>query len=432
RNVGELHAWAYRISLAEWERFDEYRYRDDGDAGLVRHFARALRAGAAATWQLPVPAHPLDYKEQQWATVGPALSAGYYLLIVSTQATSPAINGPGVATAYAALGASGLSAVSRSLPATGVPQLLVLDRQSGQPLSGVSAQATFGRYVPNGKNSIRTGTVRKTDAAGKVELEAAAKFDNNAHSEKLIRPVVWRGTDTLVVGSARYFNYERDNVSEVRSETRTFLFTDRAIYRPGQTLYFKGIVLERRANDTRLLTRQAQTVRLTDPNGQTVQTLEFTTSDFGSFNGSLVLPTGLLNGEFQLQTPSGSLAVSVEDYKRPTFLVQLDSVPGRPQLGQPLTVRGRAHAYAGPATDGATVQYRVTRRALWPLFDYGFRGGRIGYPGSRATTEIAHGTTTTDAEGRFAITFTPPLAPAQPGQFGWQPGFLFEVTADVT
>ncbi|MEJ7662985.1 MAG: hypothetical protein WKG07_27245 [Hymenobacter sp.] len=50
-------------------------------------------------------------------------------------------------------------------------------------------------------------------------------------------------------------------------------------------------------------------------------------------------------------------------------------MPGRPQLGAPLTVRGRARAYAGQATDGAKVSYHITRRELWPLFAYGF-GGR--------------------------------------------------------
>ncbi|RZK52025.1 MAG: hypothetical protein EOO59_14210, partial [Hymenobacter sp.] len=131
-----------------------------------------------------------------------------------------------------------------------------------------------------------------------------------------------------------------------------------------------------------------------------------------------------------LQTDDGSVGFSVEDYKRPTFLVTLDSVPGRPQLGQPLALNGRARAYAGQATDGASVKYRITRRELW-LLDYDLRSRGMGGPRG-GTQEIAHGTTATDAEGRFVLTFTPPAVPRPAGRRGWEPGYLFEITADVT
>ena len=421
RNVAGLHAWAYRISLAEWANFNANR---GDDLPLPKHFARALRAAPAAAWPLVVPPHPLDYREQKWAAAGPALPAGYYLLVVSSKATAPTAPQAGDVTAYAALGASELSAVNRRQRATGAPQLLVMQRRTGQPLAGILARTSYS------KGPLPTTAVR-TDASGIATLPLLPEPKRGQERQQLQSVHFSQGTDTLLVQGEEYYGSGNQDDQD-KPETRTFLFTDRAIYRPGQTLYFKGIVLTRTGAATRLLTGQAQTVRLLDPNGQTVQTLPFTTSDFGSFNGSVVLPAGLLNGEFQLETDHGSLSVSVEDYKRPTFLVQLDSVPGRPQLGQPLAVQGRARAYAGPATDGAQVQYRVTRRALFALFDYGLRGGRIGYPGGREVTEIAHGTTTTDADGRFTVTFTPPLAPVQPGRGGWQPGFVFEVTADVT
>ena len=421
RNVAGLHAWAYRISLAEWANFNANR---SDDLPLPKRFARALRAAPAAAWPLVVPPHPLDYKEQKWGAAGLALPTGYYLLVVSSKATAPTAPQAGDVTAYAALGASELSAVNRRQRATGAPQLLVMQRRTGQPLAGILARTSYS------KGPLPTTAVR-TDASGIATLPLLPEPKRGQERQQLQSVHLSQGTDTLLVQGEEYYGSGNQDDQD-KPETRTFLFTDRAIYRPGQTLYFKGIVLTRIGAATRLLTGQAQTVRLLDPNGQTVQTLPFTTSDFGSFNGSVVLPAGLLNGEFQLETDHGSLSVSVEDYKRPTFLVQLDSVPGRPQLGQPLAVQGRARAYAGPATDGAQVQYRVTRRALFALFDYGLRGRRIGYPGGREVTEIAHGTVTTDADGRFTVTFTPPLAPTQPGRGGWQPGFVFEVTADVT
>ena len=83
RNVTELHAWAYRISLKEWEKSGQY---DEKNRTVAQRYARALRAAPAATWAVPVPAHPQDYKEQKLAAAGAALPVGYYLVVISNQA----------------------------------------------------------------------------------------------------------------------------------------------------------------------------------------------------------------------------------------------------------------------------------------------------------------------------------------------------------
>jgi hypothetical protein len=435
RNVTELHAWAYRITAKEWQQGNY----DPQNRTLAKRFARALKAAPAATWAVPLPASPAEYKEQKLAAAGAALPAGYYIIFISNKAqlsTDPtAKSAPaGTVTAWGLLGASQLSLVHRVNGDTGNTVLLLLDRASGAPLAGVKNQPTYRVYNrQTQRDDQRLGDVLTTSAIGELELPTLNKANATLGNEQLSGVRSWLGRDTLLTSPGGYYGPGRLNTTEP-PQRRTFLFTDRAIYRPGQTLYFKGILTQSQGGKASLLTGQPVSLRLVDMNGQTVQTLPFTTSDFGSFNGSLVLPTGLLNGEMQLQTDDGSLAFAVEDYKRPTFLVTLDSVPGRPQLGQPLTLTGRARAYAGQATDGARVQYCIKRRELWPLFDYGFGGGRgIRQPGPRGgSQEIAHGTATTDAEGRFAITFTPPLAPKQPGRGGWEPGFLFEITADVT
>ena len=433
RNVPTLHAWAYRITLNEWRNADRY---DARNRSFAQRYARALKAAPAATWPIAVPGQPLPYKEQKLAAAGTALPAGYYLILVSNQAQLATDGQPaGTVTAHAVLGASALSAVYRPTAATGTTTLLLLDRQSGAPLAGVQSQARFNFYNrEKSRDDSRLGEVLATTASGEVEISAAQPATSAVGNEQLREVRSWQGRDTLLTTvNSYYFPGQED--ADAQPQRHTFLFTDRAIYRPGQTVYFKGILTQQQRGQASLLTGQPVSVRLLDVNGQTVQTLPFTTSDFGSFHGSLVLPAGLLNGEMQLETDDGGLAFAVEDYKRPTFLVTLDSVPGRPQLGQPLTIGGRARAYAGQATDGATVQYRITRRELWPLFDYGFAGGRgrsIYPPGPHGgTQEIAHGTTTTDAEGRFALTFTPPQVPATPGR-RWEPGYVFELTADVT
>jgi uncharacterized protein YfaS (alpha-2-macroglobulin family) len=429
RNVSSLHAWAYRVSLKEWETSGQY---DPKERTVAERYARALRAAPAATWAVPVPAHPQDYKELKFGPAGAGLPVGYYLVVISNQATKPTEQRAGAVTSYGFVGASQLSAVRRTNPGIGTTSLLLLDRKLGEPLAGVKSQSLFSVYNrTKQRDERRLGAVLQTNAAGEVEIAGPNAANDALGREQLTTVRAWQGRDTLLIPvNVNYFPGRDD--SQEQAQRRAFLFTDRAIYRPGQTLYFKGIITETLRAKSSLVTGQLVSVRLVDVNGQTVQTLPFTTSDFGSFHGSVVLPAGLLNGEMSLQTDHGSISFAVEDYKRPTFLVTIDSVLGRPQLGQPLILTGRARAYAGQATDGATVRYRITRRELFPLFTYGFRGRGIYNPGgNRGSQEIAHGTTTTDAEGRFTLTFTPPLGPkARVGR--WEPGYLFEITADVT
>jgi uncharacterized protein YfaS (alpha-2-macroglobulin family) len=435
RNITELHAWAYRVTLREWEQGTDY---DPQNRPLTKRFARALKAAPVATWPVPLPTHPLDYKEQKLAAAGAALPVGYYLVLVSNKArlstdvaakSAPA----STVTAYALVSASQLSVVQRVSATSGNTSLLLLDRQTGAPLAGVKNQATFNLYNrAKQRDERRLSAVLPTAATGEVELPKPNPATDALGREQLQSVRSWQGRDTLLTPLNGFYPGGLNPAEQ--PQRHAFLFTDRAIYRPGQTVYFKGILTTSQGNKASLLPKQATSVRLIDVNGQTVQTLPFTTSDFGSFHGSLVLPAGLLNGEMTLQTDDGSLSFSVEDYKRPTFFVQLDSVPGRPQLGQPLTVNGRARAYAGQPTDGARVSYRVTRLELRPLIGYG-PGERGVYVPRRLpgiNREVAHGIATTDAEGRFSITFTPPLVPEVRGRQGWEPGFVFEITADVT
>ncbi|GAA3955133.1 alpha-2-macroglobulin family protein [Hymenobacter algoricola] len=425
RNVTALRGWAYRLTLAEWKSYQDYRQRQE--VPFSRRYARALATAPVATWAVPVPKAPEPYATQNLEGAGPALPVGHYLLLLSNQTTTPDQRQAEGVTSYAVLSVSELSALTRFDEQRRTTSLLLLHRQSGQLLTAARVVPLFARYDAKTRlTSHRPGPAQQPDAQGELHFPAVEPGVVAAGQEYLDQVQIIRGADTLEVGGLGGYHSPSYEQRPAQATRQTFLFTDRAIYRPGQTLYFKGILTESRGGKARLLTRQHSSVRLLDVNGQTVQTLPFTSSDFGSFHGSLVLPTGLLNGQMQLQTDHGSSSFAVEDYKRPSFAVIFEPVGVTPQIGQELTLRGRALAYAGQPVDGATVSYRVTRRVLLPLFSAdGYGRGEAGQ------AEIAHGTAQTDAEGRFSITFR-----ATPGAVGsgyrWQPGSLFEATADVT
>lgn len=426
RNVTRLYAKAYRVSNAYRLRLsaaDAPNEKQDFQKAL----ARILASQPAAAWTLDIPG-PADYKSHTVQQAGPALPLGYYLVVLSTTATDPTKERPGVTSARDFLSISELSQVRRQAAAGGGTDLLVVHRQSGMPRSAVQVLPLFEYYDAQARrHKQRRGAALLTNAEGIAHIPAVEKPEVNG---QLRAVVLTQGQDSLLAENIGGYYPTRNRVAG-QPQRRTFLYTDRAIYRPGQTLYFKGILTESQAGQARLLTRQAVSVRLVDVNGQTVQALPFITSDFGSFHGSVVLPVGLLTGEMSLQTDDGRLGFAVEDYKRPTFRVTFEPVPGTPLLGQELTVRGQATAYAGQPIDGATVQYRVVRRSFWPMAGRGY-GGFL--PGRNAEVEILHGTAQTDSAGGFVVKFRAAgEAVAGPRPRGtWPPGYVFAVTADVT
>jgi uncharacterized protein YfaS (alpha-2-macroglobulin family) len=200
------------------------------------------------------------------------------------------------------------------------------------------------------------------------------------------------------------------------------------IYRPGQTIHFKGIVVHVDQENDRyeIEPNRRLEVAFQDPNGLEIARTTVTSNAFGSFSGSFTAPTGRLTGEMQIvsYSPPGSTMIRVEEYKRPKFKVALE-VPGEGgKLGEPVTIKGEAMSYTGAPIDGATVKYRVVRQAQLPPWCW-WR-----WLAPEASQEIAHGVATTDQQGRFTITF--PARPDRSIPEKDQPIFTFTVSADVT
>ncbi|WP_315817543.1 hypothetical protein [Paraflavitalea speifideaquila] len=155
-----------------------------------------------------------------------------------------------------------------------------------------------------------------------------------------------------------------------------------------------------------MLANFSTTLALIDVNGQQADSIKVTTNAYGSYSGKFTLPSNVLNGQFHLQDKktNGSIYFSVEEYKRPKFYTEIAKPAGSYRLNDSIKVIGTAKAYAGNNIDGAAVKYRVVRKTIMPMWYYGW-GHKIWPPSSSKEVEVAHGTTTTKANGSFEITF---------------------------
>ena len=212
------------------------------------------------------------------------------------------------------------------------------------------------------------------------------------------------------------------------------IHTDRAIYRPGQTLHMKGILFyaDPDKKDFHTLPGETATVSIHDPNGKLVEEQTVTANSWGSFSCRFILPRDRLTGQWAVSVKSGKKGgnrpfedtryVRVEEYKRPKFSTRFDNAQKEAVLGKAMTLTGRAETYSRLPIPHAKVTWHIKRETCyarwWPVT-----------PDDDDPT-FAKGETETDAEGRFTVTFTPqPKADAEPEA---DPSFRFTVTANVT
>jgi uncharacterized protein YfaS (alpha-2-macroglobulin family) len=282
-------------------------------------------------------------------------------------------------------------------------QIYVANAKTGEPAKNANIE-----YFTH--NNVNTGTT------GNNGIAYIPDINRNERIEKI---AVSNGNERLVINARHY--YRPFDSSDENRKTVCF-FTDRSIYRPGQTVYYKALYLEKNERKYALLKNKTVDINFYDVNGKAISTQKHTTNEYGSIQGSFAVPQGLLNGTMTLSSKYGTQRIRVEEYKRPTFEVKIDAPAKNCRLNDSVRIAGKANAYAGYAVDNAKVQYRVVR-------DVEYRIHRWWLPYiNRPSREIASGVINTDNEGRFVIDFK-----AEAGDIiDDNLIYLYKVTADVT
>ena len=259
----------------------------------------------------------------------------------------------------------------------------VTERLSGKPVSGKKIQ--IYRTDRNNQTFTLVKTLT-TNSLGQVEYAGERQF-------------FYRLANGPVFYGQNLYHYGIPAEDKERETMQVKIFSDRAIYRPGQTVYFKGIVTYSYRKEVRVLPRREVTFRLHDANGREIQSLSLKTNDFGSVNGEFVLPASGLTGSFSIQASlPGQHYILVEEYKRPRFEVEIEKPQLTYQLNNTVEVYGKAEAFSGANIDHARVEYRVYRQAIYP-FRYGKR------PPFEPEEQVAFGATVTGDDGRFSLRF---------------------------
>lgn len=292
----------------------------------------------------------------------------------------------------------------------GQMEVTTLDGRSGHAEAGV--RVCF--YSSSDEENRRLLKEVVTDEQGKA-LVTLEKYDYNTCY------TLSKGTDTALPSTDVYLSRSSRPSTDNRYELS--LLTDRSIYRPGQTVYLKGVVYNKGKNSAQVVEGEWVSLELLDANLKQIATRRVQTNEFGSFTVDFALPSVCLNGQFMVRAQgniSGAARFQVEEYKRPTFEITFQPVTVPYCLGETVTLRGEVKAFSG-----ASVQEMPL---AWSLKRYDRLRGYL-----NTDKMLKADTVRLDAQGRFAIDIHLEGEVAKALQ-PWQvrQGYTFEVEATVT
>lgn len=392
-----------RYSIIKVSEDDIEKYNELGWENLLK----ALQKEKPLLENLIEPAAETDYRDHKTLVALPELASGQYYLLATTEDGKASQNN----TLIVRFQVSGLSYVANYNKNS--ITMFALDRKTGNAIPNAKVELVRRSYNYEKRKYVNEKIKTYiTDNSGSVTIDGAVSNDFHINI---------RTKDDVLLNDD-YFSVPTPH--EDTESINTSIFTDRAIYRPGQTVYYKGIVVRKKGNDKSLVEKYDEIVKMKDANGQEVASVNFVTDEYGSFSGSFVIPSDRLNGRYRLEARNGSVGFKVEEYKRPSFEVSFESPKEQYKLNETVTVKGSVDAYAGFGLDDVKYSYRVVRKTYFP-----WRWWWCYYPDIE-DEQIDYGEARTDENGKFSVNFN--LKPSLKTKPKQQPVFTYEITVTAT
>jgi len=395
-NIGELTMTVRRVDIGGDTRLSPDNKKDY--AQLKKHIVPAILQKQTRRY-IGQPEYQVNNDTMQIK----GLPVGVYLAEFTA-------NNADVPVERALLRVSNLYVVTQKLPGKNV-RMAVVNATTGMPVPGASIRVTTGRL--NGGGTVQT---LKCNEQGEAQLTYSSREPSYFHAY----------TDNDHSSPELAFGGHYSYYGEKRKTDYVKIYTDRRIYRPGQTVRVSVLAYDYNndGHTSAALARKAMTLSLRNANYKEIATRKVVTDAFGMASAEFVLPDGGLNGVFSIRTDfgnNGHASFSVEEYKRPTFAVEFDKVNVRYSSGDTVSVKGWARSFAGVPVQGARVACTVVRRPslMW-------RFSRHAEP----TSTILVDTVTTSADGSFVVRV--PVVMPESKDTRVNRYYAFDVSAAVT
>ncbi len=346
----------------------------------------------------------------------PSAEAGYYILLASTNANFTQKES---SITYQNYVVSNLATLNKRTK-DGAYDFYVLNRTTGKSIANATIQVWHNKYnYKISEYEFKKGNQFTTNDKGYASVKGSV---NNDEYNFFVE--IKSGNDNLITND-NFYSYK--DYDDYQTQIQTSIFTDRAIYRPGQTVYFKAIVLNTsKKNKAEIIPNHPTQLIFYDVNYQKISEQTLITNEYGTVSGQFTAPQGVLTGQMTITDGYGTASFSVEEYKRPKFETHFDTLKGSYKLNDDVTVKGIAKAYAGNVIDGADVKYRVARTVNYPYWWYWYRP----YYSQSTEVEITNGELKTNEKGEYEIKFK--ALPDPTINKKENPNYTYQIFADVT
>ena len=269
------------------------------------------------------------------------------------------------------------------------------DRETGEPIGS----AEIATVVRNGSPAMV-----HTDGDGLADLTVKDKTPED------VRIIAKHGTDVAISNISSWaFTARERNLTGL-------IYTDRPVYRPGDTAHFRGILRTQEAVGYSVPAQQSVSVQITDPDGKAVYQKSLTTNANGIVHDDLSLGKAASLGNYYVEIRSGENQVSgnfeVQEYKKPEYEVRVTPAQGRVLESESVQATIDARYYFGEPVNNAKVRYSIYRSRYWyPLWyepDEEGGEGDGGYDGNAyddaAGEQISQEEGKLDSDGKLTVT----------------------------
>ena len=413
-NLNGIYITAYKINYMDYLAKTSYNYYRSyiSEEEFIGQYADSLEPFVKA-YKINLPAYS-DYQSHSAEVALDSLPAGTYLLLSTEKDSAYELN---------RVAAYGIISVAPYVLLKNNNEALLLDAKTGSAQINVP----YNIYKYNGYNSNSSANEKiysgKTDGKGRLDYGPRAKEVNYSS--------LFFEIGNQILYDQNYFQNYTGIAAAKGPEITVKTIIDRAIYRPGQTVYYKCIVYDN--NKKKTMANEKIQIRLQDNNNVLKGEASLVTNAYGSASGSFTLPKGGFNtGHFSILVSESynntfyyALGFNVEEYKRPKYAAKFIKPEKGFKLYDSVSIKGEAKAFAGYAIQNAKVEYKVVRK-LKNRWDYYWKIAS----GEDADVTIKTGTATTDKSGQFYVDFK--ATPNERLDKKDNPYFVFEIEATIT
>ena len=411
KNINKLYFRAWRIPLTEalsGNHHELMRQLLASKGGKKRQFD--------AHWEADIQ-NTGDYKNHITYVTPPFRRTGYWLIAASLKPNFKVADKSNPI-ASTSLNITRLVADTRNTDSQ--LDLTAYLGNSGQLAANIQAEL----WQVNYNQPAKRVAVKSTSKEGR------ASFDIKKLKQSRLKLVLKHGDD---------FAITKDNVTpayfprENKHTKSALIFTDRAIYRPGQKIKWKIVAYygDKATGKYKVFAHNAGWIKLLDSNGKQAEIIKFKTNQYGSASGEFTAKTGLKLGYWRLETSwagrqANSKSIRVEEYKRPTFSANIEKSNSELRINKPVRLTGSARYYFGQPVSSGKVKWRVERSVA--VIYSSWRYGRYSQP-YRGNETIKSGSAELDNKGKFIINFNPK---ATTNSDNIKRNYQFKIIADIT